>query len=182
MLTPLAGVGDRHSRPDLRRGDRQVVRLCPLLRAGPAPGPARGSGHLVGRCADPARALQGPCLLPRAERLSRRPRVPRHVHRRRRRDRALAPARAVDDRRCCDGDRRDDRCDARPAARALLLVVLFLQADSVQLTPLVIVAIVVSYIVSARLTPVPPGAARAPPRQRAAPRPPLTRPCESMSR
>ena len=38
---------------------------------------------------------------------------------------------------------------------ALLLVVLFLQADGVQLTPLVIVAIVVSYIVSARLNPVP---------------------------
>ena len=38
---------------------------------------------------------------------------------------------------------------------ALLLVVLFLQADSVQLTPLVIVAIVVSYIVTARLNPVP---------------------------
>jgi len=38
---------------------------------------------------------------------------------------------------------------------SLLLVVLFLQADSVQLTPLVIVAIVVSYIVTARLTPVP---------------------------
>ncbi len=38
---------------------------------------------------------------------------------------------------------------------SLLLVVLFLQADSVQLTPLVIVAIVVSYIVSARLNPVP---------------------------
>ena len=36
---------------------------------------------------------------------------------------------------------------------ALLLVVLFLQADAVQLTPLVIVAIVVSYIVSARLQP-----------------------------
>jgi H+/Cl- antiporter ClcA len=38
---------------------------------------------------------------------------------------------------------------------ALLLVVLFLQADAVQLTPLVIVAIVVSYIISARLNPVP---------------------------
>ena len=47
---------------------------------------------------------------------------------------------------------------------SLLLVVLFLQADSVQLTPLVIVAIVVSYIVSARLNPVPvPEAASSPP-------------------
>jgi H+/Cl- antiporter ClcA len=36
---------------------------------------------------------------------------------------------------------------------ALLLVVLFLQADAVQLTPLVIVAIVVSYVVSAWLQP-----------------------------
>ena len=42
---------------------------------------------------------------------------------------------------------------------ALLLVTLFLQADGLQLTPLVIVAIVVSYIVSARLDPVA-GAAR----------------------
>jgi H+/Cl- antiporter ClcA len=42
---------------------------------------------------------------------------------------------------------------------SLLLVVLFLQADSVQLTPLVIVAIVVSYITSARLAPVLPDAA-----------------------
>ncbi len=38
---------------------------------------------------------------------------------------------------------------------SLLLVVLFLQADAVQLTPLVIVAIVVSYVVSARLEPAP---------------------------
>ena len=38
---------------------------------------------------------------------------------------------------------------------AVLLVALFLQADSVSLMPLVIVAIVVSYIVSARLKPVP---------------------------
>jgi hypothetical protein len=38
---------------------------------------------------------------------------------------------------------------------SLLLVVLFLQADGVQLTPLVIVAIVVSYVVSARLAPAP---------------------------
>ncbi len=36
---------------------------------------------------------------------------------------------------------------------SLLLVTLFLQADGLQLTPLVIVAIVVSYIVSARLDP-----------------------------
>jgi H+/Cl- antiporter ClcA len=38
---------------------------------------------------------------------------------------------------------------------ALLLVTLFLAADGLQLTPLVIVAIVVSYIVSARLNPAP---------------------------
>jgi H+/Cl- antiporter ClcA len=38
---------------------------------------------------------------------------------------------------------------------ALLLVTLFLAADGLQLTPVVIVAIVVSYIVSARLNPVP---------------------------
>ncbi len=39
---------------------------------------------------------------------------------------------------------------------SVLLVVLFLQADGLQLTPLVIVAVVVSYVVSARLKPVPP--------------------------
>ncbi len=38
---------------------------------------------------------------------------------------------------------------------SVLLVVLFLQADGLQLTPLVIVAVVVSYVVSARLKPVP---------------------------
>jgi H+/Cl- antiporter ClcA len=44
---------------------------------------------------------------------------------------------------------------------SLLLVVLFLQADGVQLTPLVIVAIVVSYVVSAWLRPAPVAAAAA---------------------
>ncbi len=39
---------------------------------------------------------------------------------------------------------------------SVLLVVLFLQADGLQLTPVVIVAVVVSYVVSARLKPVPP--------------------------
>ena len=64
---------------------------------------------------------------------------------------------------------------------SLLLVVLFLQADSVQLTPLVIVAIVVSYIVSARLNPVPaPEAAPAYPSARAGAV--VTRRCEIMSR
>ena len=41
---------------------------------------------------------------------------------------------------------------------SVLLVVLFLQADGLQLTPVVIVAVVVSYVVSARLEPVPPPA------------------------
>ena len=40
---------DRHPRPDLRRGDRQALRLRPLLRAGPASGSDRGCGYLVGR-------------------------------------------------------------------------------------------------------------------------------------
>ena len=43
---------------------------------------------------------------------------------------------------------------------SVLLVMLFLQADGLALTPLVIVAVVVSYVVSARLMPAP-GAARA---------------------
>jgi H+/Cl- antiporter ClcA len=51
---------------------------------------------------------------------------------------------------------------------ALLLVTLFLQADGVQLTPLVIVAIVVSYIVSARLNPVPTVPEAKPPTEAAA--------------
>ncbi len=41
---------------------------------------------------------------------------------------------------------------------SVLLVVLFLQADGLQLTPVVIVAVVVSYVVSARLKPEPPSA------------------------
>jgi hypothetical protein len=36
---------------------------------------------------------------------------------------------------------------------SVLLVMLFLQADGLQLTPLVIVAVVVSYVVSAQLVP-----------------------------
>ena len=111
------GRRDRRPRPDLRRGDRQVVRQRPLLRPGPASGADRGCRHLVGRRAAPARGLQGPCLLARAERLPRRPGVPGHVHRRRRRDRALASPGALDDRGRGDGDRRDDRGHARPAAR-----------------------------------------------------------------
>ncbi len=38
---------------------------------------------------------------------------------------------------------------------SVLLVTLFLQADGLALTPLVIVAVVVSYVVSARLVPAP---------------------------
>ena len=64
---------------------------------------------------------------------------------------------------------------------SLLLVVLFLQADSVQLTPLVIVAIVVSYIVSARLNPVPVPEA-APSTRAARAGSVVTRTCESMTR
>ncbi len=41
---------------------------------------------------------------------------------------------------------------------SVLLVVLFLQSDGLQLTPVVIVAVVVSYVVSARLKPAPPEA------------------------
>ena len=46
---------------------------------------------------------------------------------------------------------------------SLLLVTLFLGADGLQVTPVVIVAIVVSYVVSARLAPAPAPAAQAPP-------------------
>ena len=38
---------------------------------------------------------------------------------------------------------------------SVLLVALFLQADAVRLMPLVIIAVVVSYVVSARLVPSP---------------------------
>ncbi len=55
-------------------------------------------------------------LRPRALELPRRPGVSGDVHRRRRRDRALAPARPADDRRRRDGDRRHDRRHAGPAA------------------------------------------------------------------
>ena len=44
---------------------------------------------------------------------------------------------------------------------AVLLVALFLEADAVSLMPLVIVAVVVSYVVSARLAPAPPPPAEA---------------------
>ncbi len=46
---------------------------------------------------------------------------------------------------------------------SVLLVTLFLQADGLPLMPLVIVAVVVSYVVSARLAPAPDPAAQAPP-------------------
>jgi hypothetical protein len=42
-----------------------------------------------------------------------------------------------------------------------LIVVLFLQDDGLQLTPLVIVAVVVSYLVTARLRPEPPATSSA---------------------
>ena len=54
---------------------------------------------------------------------------------------------------------------------ALLLVTLFLAADGLQLTPVVIVAIVVSYIVSARLNPVPTAPEATPPTPVAPPAP-----------
>jgi H+/Cl- antiporter ClcA len=46
---------------------------------------------------------------------------------------------------------------------SVLLVTLFLQADGLPLMPLVIVAVVVSYVVSARLAPAPTPAVQAPP-------------------
>jgi hypothetical protein len=46
---------------------------------------------------------------------------------------------------------------------SVLLVMLFLQADGLALTPLVIVAVVVSYVVSAQLTPAAPASPRAEP-------------------
>jgi hypothetical protein len=42
---------------------------------------------------------------------------------------------------------------------SVLVVAVFLQADGLTLTPLVIVAVVVSYVVSARLAPAPGSAA-----------------------
>jgi hypothetical protein len=45
---------------------------------------------------------------------------------------------------------------------SVLLVTLFLQADGLPLMPLVIVSVVVSYVVSARLAPAPTAAAQAP--------------------
>ena len=50
-----------------------------------------------------------------AEQLPRRPDLPRHVHRRGGRDRAVAPARPADDRGRRDRDRRDDGRDAAAA-------------------------------------------------------------------
>jgi hypothetical protein len=46
---------------------------------------------------------------------------------------------------------------------SVLIVSVFLQADGLTLMPLVIVAVVVSYVVSARLVPVPAPAAEAHP-------------------
>ena len=45
---------------------------------------------------------------------------------------------------------------------AVLLVTVFLQADGLQVMPVVIVAVVVSYVVSVRLRPAAPAAAAAP--------------------
>ena len=44
---------------------------------------------------------------------------------------------------------------------SVLLVLVFLQGDGLALTPLVIVAVVVSYVASAHLTPLPKEAPRA---------------------
>jgi hypothetical protein len=51
---------------------------------------------------------------------------------------------------------------------SVLLVTIFLSADGLALTPLVIVAVVVAYVASARLTPLPEAAAPAQPSARGA--------------
>ena len=51
---------------------------------------------------------------------------------------------------------------------SVLLTVVFLSADAVTLTPLVIVAVVVAYVASARLTPVPAAGSSGPPAMSAA--------------
>ena len=117
VLTPLAGVGigvlvlifveatDKSSANVLFSGQDQL----PALIEGAATWSV-GALLLLVLC-------KGARLLARAERVPRRPRLPGHVHRCRRRDRALASPRALDDRGCRDGHRCDDRCHARPAAR-----------------------------------------------------------------
>jgi chloride channel protein, CIC family len=44
---------------------------------------------------------------------------------------------------------------------AVLLATIFMSADGIALSPLVIVAVVTAYVAAARLTPIPPGSANA---------------------
>ena len=84
------------------------------------------------------------------------PGLPGDVHRRRRRHRRLAPAGPRARARRRDGHRRDVHRDARPCPlTATLLATLLLGADGLTVMPLVIVAVVLAYVTSARLAPAP---------------------------
>ena len=84
---------DRRAGGDLRRVHDPPILRGAVLRAERAARPDRRRRRVDGRRADPAGGLQRTRLQPGVEQLPRRPDLPRNVHRRRRRDRALAPPR-----------------------------------------------------------------------------------------
>ncbi len=96
---PRARSRGGRPRHRLLRDHRQAELLCALLRAERAPDPRAACCDLVGWCARRARALQRRRLQRLAERVPRRTRLSRHVHRGGVRDRRLAPARPSHDRR-----------------------------------------------------------------------------------
>ena len=73
-------------------------------------------GHVDGRGTGGAAPVQGDCLQPVSQWLSRRPGLPRHVHRRHARDRAVPSPRPAHDRRGRYGHRGDQRRNVGPPA------------------------------------------------------------------
>ncbi len=99
----------RRPRRHLRRGHRQGHSRGPVLRSERAARAHPARRHLVGWRPAAGRCVQEPGLRLLAERLPRRPDLPRHVHRRGRWHRPVPPARPAADRRRRHRHRRDAR-------------------------------------------------------------------------
>ena len=115
LLMPVVGLAIGALAVGLRRGLGQVLERGALLRATLAPLAHPAFDDVDGWRARAPDHLQGTRLRNVAQQLPWRPHLPRHVHRCRRGDRPVPRPGPPDDRRCGDGNGRDDRRDARPA-------------------------------------------------------------------
>ena len=151
LLTPLAGLAVGGLAIAFAEGSDKAASNVLFSGQDALPSLIDQAGHLDRRRARAAHRLQGPRVCAVPERVPRRTDLPGHVHRRRGRDRAVSPSRPVHDCRGAMGIAAMTVAMLGLPLTSVLITSLFLQSDAVTLMPLVIVAVVVSYVASARL-------------------------------